>query len=147
MSEQALSSLTRLFIALSDKTRLRLLGLMADGEVSVGYLVRELGESQPKISRHLAYLRSTGVVSTRREGKWMYYGIAAQPDVAAAMVLSATLKSMLDEQCPQITGSNESVRPGEPSQSARTELGTVLEAAQPAAAYDSRQDQMEVFLL
>jgi len=49
---------------------------MRDGEVSVGYLSEELYQSQPKISRHLAYLRSAGLVETRRDGKWIYYHIA-----------------------------------------------------------------------
>ena len=53
MQENTLNELGNLFLALSDKTRLRLLSLMANGEVSVGYLADQLGESQPKISRHL----------------------------------------------------------------------------------------------
>lgn len=64
---------------------------MAKGEVSVGYLAETLGESQPKISRHLAYLRNAGLVSTRREGKWVYYGIELPSDATAANVLNATL--------------------------------------------------------
>jgi ArsR family transcriptional regulator len=59
--------LTRLFAALADSTRLRLLNLMRGREVCVCYLVEILQQSQPKISRHLAYLRNAGVVSARRE--------------------------------------------------------------------------------
>ncbi len=81
-------TLNSLFVALSDPTRLRLLRLMADGEVSVGYLADELGESQPKISRHLATLRSMGLVSTRRDGKWIYYAIERQADDTADAILS-----------------------------------------------------------
>ncbi len=89
MSESTLVDLENLFMALSDKTRLRLLALMADGEVSVGYLADTLEESQPKISRHLAYLRGAGVVSTRREGKWIYYGIeTSSAEVAAVLGLA-----------------------------------------------------------
>jgi len=91
MQESTLIELEKLFLALSDKTRLRLLALMADGEVPVGFLADKLGESQPKISRHLAYLRSTGLVSTRRDGKWIYYGIDAQDDAAVTRVLDAAL--------------------------------------------------------
>lgn len=76
MGERSLSELEGFFLALSDGTRLRLLSLMRDGEVSVGYLSDRLKQSQPKISRHLAYLRSAGLVETRREGKWIYYHIA-----------------------------------------------------------------------
>jgi ArsR family transcriptional regulator len=64
-----------LFKALADRTRLRLLNLMAAGEVCVCFFVEVLGTNQPKISRHLAYLRRAGVVAARREGKWMHYRI------------------------------------------------------------------------
>jgi len=62
-------NLERFFQALGDTTRLRLLNLMGDQEICVCYLVEILGYPQPKISRHLAYLRSAGIVSARREGK------------------------------------------------------------------------------
>ncbi|MEO7538773.1 MAG: metalloregulator ArsR/SmtB family transcription factor [Pyrinomonadaceae bacterium] len=94
MQESDFGVLENLFLALSDKTRLRLLALMANGEVSVGYLADSLGESQPKISRHLAYLRSAGLVSTRRDGKWIYYGIESQGDPRAERVLNSTLREI-----------------------------------------------------
>lgn len=77
--------LALLFAALSDRTRLRLLHLMQRREVCVCYFVAILGQSQPKISRHLASLRRAGVVAARREGKWMHYRIVfplppAQPE-------------------------------------------------------------------
>ena len=96
MQESTFTELEKLFLALSDKTRLRLLGLMANGEVPVGFLADKLVESQPKISRHLAYLRTAGVVSTRRDGKWVYYGIESMADAAVARVLDATLRSIVD---------------------------------------------------
>lgn len=61
------------FQALSDPTRLRLLNLLADGEVCVCHLVDVLGTNQPKVSRHLAYLRRAGLVTARRQGTWMHY--------------------------------------------------------------------------
>lgn len=76
------------FLALSDRTRLRLLNLMGDDEVCVCFFVEVLGEPQPKISRHLAYLRQAGVVKARREGKWMNYRIVKPPDPFAAQVLN-----------------------------------------------------------
>lgn len=76
------------FLALSDRTRLRLLNLMGDDEVCVCFFVEVLGEPQPKISRHLAYLRQAGVVTARREGKWMHYRIVEPPDPHAAHVFS-----------------------------------------------------------
>ena len=91
MVESTLAALEKLFFALSDKTRIRLLSLMANGEVSVGFLADTLCESQPKISRHLACLRTAGLVSTRRNGKWVYYGIEVQDDETIARVLNAAL--------------------------------------------------------
>ncbi len=94
MQESTLSELENLFLALSDKTRLRLLALMADGEVPVGFLADRLGESQPKTSRHLAYLRNAGLVSARRDGKWIYYNLARPADPAVARILSVTIESI-----------------------------------------------------
>jgi ArsR family transcriptional regulator, arsenate/arsenite/antimonite-responsive transcriptional repressor len=75
------------FVALSDRTRLRLLNLMGEDEVCVCFFVEVLETNQPKISRHLAYLRRAGVVAARREGKWMHYRIVSPPDPHAAHVL------------------------------------------------------------
>lgn len=72
----SLDDIERAFLAFSDKTRIRLIYLMSRGEVSVNYLCESLEISQPKVSRHLAYLRSMGVVNTRRDGKWIYYSLA-----------------------------------------------------------------------
>ena len=94
MQESTLTELENLFLALSDKTRLRLLALMAEGEVSVGFLADSLGESQPKTSRHLAYLRNAGLVSARRDGKWIYYNIERPADPAVARILSVTIDSI-----------------------------------------------------
>ena len=87
--------LERLFLALGDKTRLKLLALMADGPVAVGFLVDRLGESQPKVSRHLAYMRQAGIVSTRRDGKWIYYGIRYPEHAAARAILAAVVSSLV----------------------------------------------------
>src|SRR5438552_262821 len=94
MQESTLAELENLFLALSDKTRLRLLALMADGEVPVGFLADQLGESQPKTSRHLAYLRNAGLVSARRDGKWIYYNIERPADAAVGRILRATIDSI-----------------------------------------------------
>ena len=85
--------LASLFAALADRTRLRLLNLMNGREVCVCYFVEILRQSQPKISRHLAYLRRAGIVSARREGKWMHYRMERPTDAGAAAILSATLLS------------------------------------------------------
>ncbi len=81
-----------LFLALADKTRLRLLNLMRGNEVCVCFFTEVLGESQPKISRHLAYLRNAGIVSARRDGKWMNYKIEIPENPYAEQILNDTLK-------------------------------------------------------
>jgi len=79
------------FRALADRTRLRLLNLMREKEVCVCYFVAVLKLSQPKISRHLAYLRRAGIVGARRQGKWMHYRLLAPSDPRAARILQCTL--------------------------------------------------------
>lgn len=90
--------LARLFAALSDRTRLRLLNLMSGREVCVCYFVEILGQSQPKISRHLAYLRRAGIANARREGKWMHYSIRLPADAGAAAILEATLRTFAEDR-------------------------------------------------
>lgn len=68
------------FKALSDPTRLRILGLLLTGEVCVCHLHETLRISQPKASRHLAYLRAAGLVDARRDGLWMHYRLSDLPD-------------------------------------------------------------------
>ena len=75
-----------LFRALADRTRLRLLNLMGEEEICVCFFVEGLKTNQPKISRHLAYLRRAGVVAARREGKWMHYRVVEPPDEHAARI-------------------------------------------------------------
>jgi ArsR family transcriptional regulator, arsenate/arsenite/antimonite-responsive transcriptional repressor len=77
----------RLFRALADRTRLRLLNLIGQDEVCVCYFVEVLKTHQPKISRHLAYLRRAGIVGARRQGKWMHYRVIEPGDRRAAEVL------------------------------------------------------------
>ncbi len=89
----ASSDLVPLFAALADPTRLRLMNLIAGREVCVCYLVEVLRLGQPKISRHLAYLRKAGVVAARREGKWMHYRMEQSEDPAAVSILAAVLDS------------------------------------------------------
>jgi ArsR family transcriptional regulator len=84
-------NIERFFQALGDSTRLRLLNLMGDQEICVCYFVEILGGPQPKISRHLAYLRSAGIVAARRDGKWMHYRIVMPPHIGAAQILQQTL--------------------------------------------------------
>jgi ArsR family transcriptional regulator len=91
----------RFFQALGDNTRLRLLNLMGDQEICVCYFVEILGQAQPKISRHLAYLRSAGIVAARREGKWMHYRIVMPKNAGAEQVLRQTLAWLSEDRAMQ----------------------------------------------
>src|SRR5204862_5254720 len=79
------------FSALADRTRLRLLNLMRDGEVCVCFLADTLETNDPKISRHLAYLKRADLVTSRRDGKWMHYRINEPANAEARAVLGSTL--------------------------------------------------------
>src|ERR671925_118102 len=87
-----------LFRALADRTWLRLLNLMGDDEVCVCFLVEALKLTQPKISRHLAYLRRAGIVAARREGKWMHYRLVPPPTHASAAILEQTLNALRNDE-------------------------------------------------
>lgn len=89
-----LSNLEKVLLGLSDKTRLRILNLIRDGEISVGYFTEILGDSQPKISRHLAYLRRVGLVVARREGTWMHYSIDWPDDAYAVALIEGLLDGL-----------------------------------------------------
>jgi len=80
------TSIALLFKALADQTRLRLINLIADDEICVCFFVEVLKTNQPKISRHLAYLKRAGVVAARREGKWIHYRLVEPADPHAARI-------------------------------------------------------------
>jgi ArsR family transcriptional regulator, arsenate/arsenite/antimonite-responsive transcriptional repressor len=86
------------FSALADRTRLRLLNLMRSDEVCVCFFVEILKTNQPKISRHLAYMRRAGIVGARRDGSWMHYRIVEPLDTDAARVLKDTLAWLANDR-------------------------------------------------
>lgn len=86
--------LDQLFRALADPTRLRLVNLMSEQEICVCYFIDVIGAPQPKISRHLAYLRRAGLVAARREGKWMHYRLTVPNDSHASSILKSTLTAL-----------------------------------------------------
>ena len=88
---EKIGEIERVFMAFADKTRLQLLYLLRDGEVSVNSLCDALNTSQPKVSRHLAYLRTTNMVSTRRDGKSIYYRLERPSNPFGAMVVEETI--------------------------------------------------------
>jgi ArsR family transcriptional regulator len=95
------NSIALLFKALADRTRLRLINLMGEDEVCVCFFVEVLKINQPKISRHLAYLRRAGVVSARREGKWIHYRIVEPRDPHAANIFREVRASLANEPAMQ----------------------------------------------
>jgi ArsR family transcriptional regulator len=82
------------FAALADRTRLRLLNLMRGGEVCVCFFADTLATNDPKISRHLAYLKRAGLVAGRRDGKWTHYSIVRPEKRIAAEILDLTLEGI-----------------------------------------------------
>jgi len=84
-----LHQMETLFRALADETRLRILGLLLTGEVCVCDIHESLRVPQPKASRHLAYLRRTGLVDTRRDGLWIHYRLATVADPVLAALEGA----------------------------------------------------------
>ena len=97
MHINALTYMETFYMALADKTRLRILNLMRNEEVCVCFFTEVLGDSQPKISRHLAYLRNSGIVKARRDGKWMHYSIVEPDDDGGRRVLNEVV-AWLDDQ-------------------------------------------------
>jgi len=78
--------LEKFFVALSDRNRLRLINLIGDDEVCVCFFTEVLKMPQPRVSRHLAYLRRAGIVAARREGKWMHYRLVPPTDEHASHI-------------------------------------------------------------
>ncbi len=91
--------LDEFFAALADRTRLRLLNLMRDGEVCVCFFAETLDTNNPKISRHLAYLKRAGLVKSRRDGKWMHYSLTPPKDPRAAEIFDSLMRALeIDEE-------------------------------------------------
>ncbi|MFB6327238.1 transcriptional regulator [Pantoea deleyi] len=88
----------QLFKNLSDETRLNLVLLLREkGELCVCELTSMLKESQPKISRHLALLRDTGLLIDRRDGKWIYYRLSPHMPAWAAAVIEQVYLCLRDD--------------------------------------------------
>jgi ArsR family transcriptional regulator, arsenate/arsenite/antimonite-responsive transcriptional repressor len=88
-TDKQLVHLETLCKALSDRTRLRILGLLSAGEICVCDIHGSLGLPQPAVSRHLAYLRRAGLVVGRKQGLWVHYSLAQLPDPVIQAVLDA----------------------------------------------------------
>lgn len=79
-STSASNRVDLMFRAFADRTRIRILHVLRDGETCVGDLVRALRIPQAKTSRHLATLRRAGLVTVREEGRWAFYSLARARD-------------------------------------------------------------------
>ena len=90
----AVDDLENLFKALADKTRLRILALLGNNEVCVCHLHDTLGLPQPTVSRHLAYLRKSGLVAVRRDGVWMHYQVSRSLNPVIRDVLAAAVNAL-----------------------------------------------------
>jgi ArsR family transcriptional regulator len=91
---QHVAEMERLFRALADATRLRILGLLLTGEVCVCHIHESLRIPQPKASRHLAYLRRAGLVATRRDGLWIHYRLAVSSDPVVRIIQQAVANAL-----------------------------------------------------
>ena len=97
----AVDELEHLFKALADKTRLRILALLGNNEVCVCHLHDSLGLPQPTVSRHLAYLRKSGLVATRRDGVWMHYQVSRTLSPVVQRIVAAAVNAL--QQLPATT--------------------------------------------
>ena len=90
----AIDQLEEVFKALADRTRLRILALLGNNEVCVCHIHDSLGLPQPTVSRHLAYLRRSGLVAARRDGVWMHYQVSRALDPVVQAVVMAAVEAL-----------------------------------------------------
>lgn len=100
-SRAAIDELENVFKALADKTRLRILAIVGNNEVCVCHIHDSLGVPQPTVSRHLAYLRKSGIVAARRDGVWMHYRVSRSLSPVVQGVVAAALDAL--QQLPATT--------------------------------------------
>lgn len=94
------------FAALADRTRLRLLNMLGTDEVCVCFFAEVIGTNQPKISRHLAYLKRAGLVEARRDGKWMHYRVTAPKNERAKQVFAGIMEMLKEDRQMQLDRRN-----------------------------------------
>ena len=107
-----LDEMETLFKALADATRLRILGLLLTGEVCVCDIHESLKIPQPKASRHLAYLRRSGLVDSRREGLWIRYRLGTLADPVMAAIVDAVRHALAHVDTVQRDGERLEKRTG-----------------------------------
>ena len=90
----AIDDLENVFKALADKTRLRILALLGNNEVCVCHMHDTLDLPQPTVSRHLAYLRKSGLVEARRDGVWMHYQVSRSLSPVVRGIVGAAIDAL-----------------------------------------------------
>ena len=90
----AIDELENVFKALADTTRLRILALLGNNEVCVCHIHDSLGLPQPTVSRHLAYLRKSGLVAVRRDGVWMHYQVSRALSPLVQFIVGAAVDAL-----------------------------------------------------
>jgi ArsR family transcriptional regulator, arsenate/arsenite/antimonite-responsive transcriptional repressor len=93
-ADRRLILLEHVFKALADRTRLRILALLRAGEICVCHIHDSLDLPQPTVSRHLAYLRRAGLVTTRKDGLWVYYRLAPVPDPVMQITMETVSRAL-----------------------------------------------------
>ena len=93
-SRAAIDDLENVFKALADKTRLRILALLGNNEVCVCHMHDTLDLPQPTVSRHLAYLRKSGLVEARRDGVWMHYQVSRSLSPVVRGIVGAAIDAL-----------------------------------------------------
>lgn len=140
-------SMQTFYTALADRTRRRILNLIREQEICVCFLTEVLEISQPKISRHLAYLRNADLVSARRDGKWMYYSIVEPEDFYAAQILHGTLEWLKSQERMQKDYERLTLicsSPNVPVTISRAPKPNILQQTNMS---QNRQDELDTFLL
>ena len=107
-NNETASQVDLMFRAFCDRTRLRILSLLRDGELCVGDIVESLQFPQPKVSRHLAHLRKAGLVTVRKEGLWCHYSLASPQSDFHRRLLECAITCFKD--VPEIKSDNARVR-------------------------------------
>ncbi len=113
MKTRRAPSVELMFRALSDHTRLRIMHMLGGGELCVCHIVGVLGVSQPKTSRHLAYLRKAGLVECRKQGLWCYYRWAEPASAFHARLLECLTACCQD--LPELAGDSKRLPTQPPS--------------------------------
>lgn len=131
----------------ADGTRLRILNLLGGGgEVCVCHMVDVLGESQPKVSRHLAYLRGVGLVEDRKDGLWVHYRLAESLEDGIVKVLEV-LRGACREGVEADLARLEDVRREQPIVRLTARGSTPVEDVRSARHDPALQRDLEVELL